>query len=471
MAWSFLRLNKIKAALSRKKTDLYAFMSFLDDMTANERNYSAVYTEITADLLKAARNSSQTGELVELDTIFRTMKQEWPRLRRNIGKLRSETSRLQYNVMPWSEKDEKPTPEAIKHAKLVESAIFRAQGAPDKWELGFNGLIKFLVESMERGTGVLEITWEAGNIIYPRKYTPIPPYFYRWSTGIAETDRLMLRPDGPGLGEIVFPTDKFIIAINSDGCDHPMYGANLIPLIGIFGGIKFGWQWFLNFCQIFGLPIRKGKADSKESRSRLLKAFREMGASGILVTDTESDAEIIDAMKTASTLPQKELYELADKLCDILLLGNTLTTSTDNSGSRALGDTHRETEDFVVDDHAGFACDIINAQIIPPLLKLNLGHLPDNLPYVTFKRPGSRQSAQKIEFVKGAKEILNGKISREWVYDTLDIPMPPPDADLLEPDKAPESDDEITAAAYEYKKKQESTSSKLKESLKEPPAE
>lgn len=451
------RKKKIDEANVQQGMNIHDYIAetLMADMSARDRSLSTVYTDLSAKTLIAARDSVTTGELIHLDTIFRTMKQEWPRLRGNLKKLRGKVSRLEFEVMPYSEKDSKPTHEALEDARLVESAIYRARPKIGKWELPLDGLIRFLTESYDRGSGVVEILWEIDDIIYPRAYAPITPDFYRWSSGVNALDRLVLCPDGLGIGqETDFPQDKFIVAISNDGCDHPIFGANLVPLIGLFGAVKFGLQWFMTYCQLYGVPLRIGRANSEPARKKLLGFMKELGSKGMLALDNDgSSIEIKDNMRSGNSLPQKDLMEYAEKRCDILLLGNTLTTSTDSTGSRSMGETHKDTEEECVDDRADFVCEMLNNQLIPAIIRLNKGHLPKNLPYIVHKRPGSKRSLQTLEYVKGVSDIFNGKVAREWAHDVLEVPVPNADAELLNPYGMTSFQDEISAAAVEIKKK------------------
>ena len=237
-----------KAARKTKTADFEIF----EDRSPQERGYLGFYTSITPRVLKNARESIQTGNMLDLERVFRSMKIEWPRLRGNLRKLREKVQALELTVSPWAEKGKKPTPTASRHADLVESALYCCRLEQGKWELDLNGLIGALAEAPERGVGVLEIMWNPGHTRAPRAYCPIPSTFYKWSSYPSQIDRLVLCPDGVGCGpEMEFPPNKFIASLNCDGLDHPVYGANLLALVGWFGAAKFGLSWFMEFCQIF----------------------------------------------------------------------------------------------------------------------------------------------------------------------------------------------------------------------------
>lgn len=409
-----------------------ADINLFDDMTPQDRGYLGIYAPITPKTLKSARESFLSGNMLDLDRIFRSMKIEWPRLRGNLRKLRDKVQALEVNVVPWAEKGQNPTSEAIRHANLVESALYCCRLEQGKWELDFMGLVGALAEAPERGVGVIEIMWEPGKIRAPRSYCPIPSTFYKWSSYPSQIDRLVLCPDGVGSGpEVDFPANKFIVAVNCDGLDHPMYGANLLALVGWFGAAKYGLSWFMEFCQLFGSPLRVGKAEGTIAQKKLFDAMVRFGQSGILVLPSGAEIEIHDAVKGGAQLPHLDMIHEADIACDLLVLGQTLTSSVSSTGgNRALGEVHENTESQVVLARGKYVTDVLNHQLVSAILMLNLGKLPEHMPVLSLKDPASKMSQSKIEWVQKAVALV--PVAKEQVYDWLDIPMPEEGAELYQ---------------------------------------
>ncbi len=424
--------NTPRSAKTRKSKSVTA--EFFTDMTPAERNFLSIYEKITPQILKGARESVLTGHLLDLDTVFRSMKTEWPRLRGNLAKLRQRVQALELAVIPWAEKGAKPTPEANAHAALVESALYECQPQADKWELDLHEAIGALAEAPERGIGVLEILWNpAAKPIAPRAYCPIPAHFYRWSSYPATQDKLVLTPDGyAGGAEVDFPPDKFLIAKNCDGLDHPMFGANMIALVGWFGAAKFGLAWFMEYCQLFGSPLRIGRAEGSAAQQKLYDSMIKFGQSGILVLPDDAQVDIKDATKSGAQLPHLDMLQQADTACDILILGQTLTANvSNNGGNRALGEVHENTEDKVIAARGKYVAGILSRQLVPAILRLNLGRVPDHLPAIVLRDTSGRMSMSKLEWVERAVKLAD--VTKEQVHDWLDIPMPDPGAQLYQP--------------------------------------
>ena len=229
-----------------------------------------------------------------------------------------------------------------------------------------------------------------------------------------------------------FPPNKFIASLNCDGLDHPVYGANLLALVGWFGAAKFGLSWFMEFCQIFGSPLRHGKASGTLAQKKLFDQMVKFGQTGILVTAPDADVQFHDAVKGGNQLPHLNMIEEANKACDILILGQTLTSSVSSTGgNRALGEVHENTENQVVLARGKYVAGVLNQQLVPAILELNLGRSPEHLPVISFKDPSSGMSLAKLDWVDKATRIV--PVAEEQVYDWLDIPMPEEGVKLYQP--------------------------------------
>jgi phage gp29-like protein len=70
---------------------------------------------------------------------------------------------------------------------------------------------------------------------------------------------------------------------------------------------------------------------------------------------------------------------MADKVCDILILGQTLTSDVQTSGSRALGQVHQDIRDEVLQNAVEYTATVLNTQFVSAIIALNYGNL-DELP-------------------------------------------------------------------------------------------
>ncbi len=211
-----------------------------------------------------------------------------------------------------------------------------------------------------------------------------------------------------------------------------MFGANMIALVGWFGAAKFGLAWFMEYCQLFGSPLRIGRAEGSAAQQKLYDAMIKFGQSGILVLPDDAQVDIKDATKSGAQLPHLDMLQQADTACDILILGQTLTANvSNNGGNRALGEVHENTEDKVIAARGKYVAGILSRQLVPAILRLNLGRVPDHLPAIVLRDTSGRMSMSKLEWVERAVKLAD--VTKEQVHDWLDIPMPDPGAQLYQP--------------------------------------
>jgi phage gp29-like protein len=136
------------------------------------------------------------------------------------------------------------------------------------------------------------------------------------------------------------------------------------------------------------------------------------------------DFEIHSAVTGGDNLPQSHMMDVADRACDILLLGQTLTTDNTGTGSRALGDVHSGIRDEVLQSVSSWVAGIITTQLIPAIVRMNFGKVAsEDMPYCELEIPVPKDEKAIAERVKIYNEI-GVKMPREWVYEELGIPMP-----------------------------------------------
>lgn len=420
--------------------------------TAMDRMREEIFTAIDPTILKAVRDSSMTGEFFMLEKLWRTMKGEWPRLRKNVDEITGNVSRLPFEVKAYQEKGKPATPEAQEHARIVEAALWADSPKAETREMGFSDLLRACAEIPLRGHGVAEILWQkTDKLVSPRAYYPVSSNFYKFTDFQSNADKLVLCPHGLWTTDTMdFPPNKFVIGLIKGSFDHPMYNAKFRPLIFWFGVAKFGPSWLMQYCQLFGIPFRVAKADSKEARAAAKEALIDMGASGILILDPKTDVSIIDMAKAASGLPQAEAIKMADEKCDNLILGQTLTSSTEGVGSQALGKVHNGIRVEVISDYADVVVGIGNNQVIPAILELNLGKVPQNRPYLVYTIPQGDEEDRKLDRIERILK-MELEVTDEYVYTQAGVPQPAEGDVIFNPRKRAKESDPKTEEAVEQK--------------------
>lgn len=399
-------------------------------LPANYRANDFDLANVTPDDVRRIMKGVRTGKLDEQDRLFRLMLDTWPRLQKALAEISGAVAKLPIEINPAVREDaEEPTPNALRIYEVVERALESYDPDPAKWELDTKDGVKALIDAYLKGISVLEIIWDNKNgVIAPRCYCPIPAKYYAYPNSSNEIDRLMMAPKGIYVSAQMqdFPADKFLIGVWRKGGEHPVFSANLRPLTKYWMGSVYGLGWLMQFGQLFGTPWRHIETDgSDEAMAKAEELLESMGANGWAVTGPNVKLNILDGVSgDAGGLPQVVLQDLADRACDILLLGQTLTTDNTGTGSRALGEVHDGVRREYIESVASWVAGIFTTQLIPAIVRMNFGNVAsEDMPYAEIKLPEVKDQKAIAERVE---KIINigVPVTEEWLYETLDIPKP-----------------------------------------------
>ena len=414
-------------------------------------------SNVTPEQVRTILRNVRTGKLEDQDRLFRLMLDTWPRLRKALNEVAGAVSRLPIQIKPAiREGAEEPTPQAIRIHETVERAMESFAPRPGYWELDNKSGVRALIDAYAKGISVLEIVWHVQNsIISPRCYAPVPAKYLAYPSAGNEVDRLMVAPKGTTSGPLEdFPPDRFLIAVWSQGGMHPIHAANLRTLTKYWLASVYGLGWLMQFAQLFGVPWRHVETDGSEGAMDAAEAMLEnVGSTGAAVTGPGVKLNILDGVTgSADSMPQSHLMDVADRACDILLLGQTLTTDNTGTGSRALGEVHEGIRVEVIQSVASWVSAILTEQLIPAIVRLNFGAVPsEDMPFAEITIPRVKDTKAAAERFKILVET-GVKMPAKWVYEELEIPEPVDGEDIFgeDPDDIdddmPNRPDPLTAA-------------------------
>jgi phage gp29-like protein len=413
-------------------------------LPAQYRQQDYDLANVTPDQVRSILRNVRNGRLEDQDRLFRLMLDTWPRLRKNLGEVAGAVSRLPLEIIaPIAEGQDEATPKASAIADVVRRAFNSYAPKAGAWELSGPDSMKAGIAAYLKGTVVLEIVWQIANgIASPRCYSPVPAKYLSFPQQGNEVDRLMVAPQGVPTSTLEdFPPDRFLVFVWSNFDAHPIHAALLRPLAKEWLAYIYGKGWAMQYAQLFGIPWRTIKTDGSDEANAEADAFlANIGSSGWARHTTSTEFQIHDGVKgDAAQLPQMVIAHEADRQCDILLLGQTLTTDVGDSGSRALGDVHMAVRADVLQAVASWVAGVITDQLIPAIVRFNFGSVPtEEMPYCEIKVPEARDEKAIAERVKLLKEI-GLDIPKKWAHETLGVPIPEPGDELLEskPEETP----------------------------------
>jgi len=401
-------------------------------MQASYRVQDTDLQNLTPDQVKFILRNVRNGQLEDQDRLFRLMVDTWPRLRKAINEVAGTVAKLEIQVEPAVQPGaEDPSELALRIHDVVTRALNCFAPRPGYWELDQGGGIRSLVDAYVKGVSVLEIVWKTtGGIIAPRAYSPVPARFVAFPSDSREIDRLMLSPEGTTMSKLEeFP--------------HPIHAANLRALSKYWLASVYGLGWLMQYSQLFGIPWRHVETDgSDEAMSNAETMLDELGASGWAVTGPGIELNLHDGVKSgADTMPQSHMMDVADRACDILLLGQTLTTDNTGTGSRALGDVHQSVRSDVLNSVASWVAGTLTDQLVPAIVAHNFGDVPtEEMPTINLSIPVPKDAKTNAETL--AILVQSGvDMPKDWVYEHLDIPQPTEADELFGQAPAPDLPD------------------------------
>jgi phage gp29-like protein len=235
------------------------------------------------------------------------------------------------------------------------------------------------------------------SMIAPRCTRWVHPLWYGYPHGPGSGD-LMLRPgvgDGdpkkqwwPGDTSVgygyawgstpdwqEFPENKFVIGICKNKTGHPLGSAMLHVLSFWWSASNFCAEWFLNFAQVFGQPVRWATYNPNMTpgdQFKLQAVLTNMGASAWGMFPEGTTFELKDIAKSAGDNAHVALMEMANKVCRLMILRQTLTSDVSGSGSRALGEVHERVLGGVEEALGKWVCKTLQ-QMVRALMRLNYG--------------------------------------------------------------------------------------------------
>lgn len=153
--------------------------------------------------------------------------------------------------------------------------------------------------------------------------------------------RLIYRSESGFEGE-VDQTVKFFLTRRKSSYKQPYGKALLASLYWLFFFKQNGFKFWAKFLERFGTPILLGKVKdgSDEDVQAMNDALLSAHAQSVISIDAEDDVQVVGVGQGSAGASFEAFNTEIKRQIQKLILGQTLTSGTDNSGSRALGVVH-----------------------------------------------------------------------------------------------------------------------------------
>lgn len=123
------------------------------------------------------------------------------------------------------------------------------------------------------------------------------------------------------------------------------------------------------YTEIFGMPMRVGITNTRnnEDLDRLEKSLKDMGSAAYAIMQNGEDIKFLETAKGDAYQVYDKLVERCNSELSKLILGQTLTSDTGTSGTRAQGEVHENVLNAITKADILFANHIVNDKILPLL--------------------------------------------------------------------------------------------------------
>lgn len=404
----------------------------------------------TARALTPARvdsilRGSTTLQLGEQARLFREMEERDAHLAAEMAKRRRSILTCGWSLQPAQGSGKRGE-------LLARAAQASLEAMPD-----FEDLLLDLMDAVGNGFSALELEWQMlGG-------TAAPEWIVKAARHKPQSF-FMLRSDCPPPGDRsdLRLIDDTLRSAGSNGSGLLRAGIELrpfgwmvhihrsrsgaLPRAGLYRGLlwpyilkHFGERDWAEFLESYGQPIKTSSYPTNatpQQKGALLRSLLALGHNGAGIFPEGMALELHDAVGGQSDGFEK-LVERMDRLQSKLILGQTLTSGADKSGSYALGMVHREVQMDILKSDAMQVAGTLTRELVYPLLALNKG-LQDvrECPKFVF-------DVSETEDLKGLSGVLEPlvrsglQIPVNWVHSKFGIPKPEEGEEVLLPVAAP----------------------------------
>lgn len=266
-----------------------------------------------------------------------------------------------------------------------------------------NGLIDRclfdLLDAVGKGFSLLENHWDTKPDrwrITELEY--VDPRFVRFDRETMRTP-LLLSDQGQHLPLEPF---KFVFVKLSAKSGIPIRGGIARVAAWAYLFKNFGIKDWVQFCEVYGLPLRLGKyppGASEDDKDALLAAIRAIASDAAGIIPQNMTIEFVEtASKASSAELYKLLLEYLDDQVSKAVLGQTGTTDA-TPGQLGSGDQHTQVREDIERSDAKAVSAAINQQAIRPYVDLNFGP-QKRYPWFKIGRPETKNAQLMIDAVQ-----------------------------------------------------------------------
>lgn len=189
---------------------------------------------------------------------------------------------------------------------------------------------------------------------------------------------------------------------------------------------KNGFGDYAQYVEIFGQPIRVAKYDANDikTKTQLTEAVTEAGSSLALIIPKQAEFEIMDGkVSNANGDLQSQFIDGCNEEMDIVILGNTETTSNASGGSRAKSEVQSDQQDEIIRSDMAYLLGYLNSPQFFNILR-SYGWPVDGGEFNFEKEINLASLQQKSQIDTAIVKSVHLPVADDYWYETYGIEKP-----------------------------------------------
>lgn len=401
---------------------------YADFLDARETfRYVNVFTNLNMEFVQSTLGSAESGRLGDLYQLYELIEASETRLKGMINNRRKAVTKNAWEISAADLDDDR----AVEAANFIRNQIHAL-----KWK----AYLSELMDGRIYGIQIHQKTWKRiGDKLMLASLTAVDKGKYaqaNYANGYQFADldfgEIVVNKYYAGTSEI---SAKKLLEENAITIAIDKNAKGKYDLQGVMRGIArwylvklFAIQSWAQFAEKFGFPTvlaKMSKEDFLKSGSLAKQLLSSVGPAKYGVLLEEMEHEIHNPASTANIDVFDRLIQVANTEMAIGILGQNLTTDI-SGGSFAASKTHLEVLQTIIEDDAMWIDEIVNDQIIKPLIRLNFPDLDKELcPTYSTVMPEQIDVDVIARGLTQASKIIPIPLSH--IYERLHIPEPQDD--------------------------------------------
>lgn len=332
------------------------------------------------------------GNLWQYTQLVQKMRDTWPMFRKCEYELRAAIASSKFVVHPYALPGKKPTKSAEEKADLVRRALDNFK--PDRFsdEDGLNGLVFDLAGAITDGVSIEELIWNekaldpngqresiirAGAYVHPRNYAFTP----EGKIGVAyAAESGAMSFSNQVRHDLMDNPQKFLVARFKSKSGSALAAGLARTLCPLWVCVVYGRDFALNYAQKYGNPFldiayQASLSSNPSEVDKFEKLAKQAANQGYFVHPDSAKLEVGKEHSMGADNAQLAIMHLADEACQLVYLGQTLTSTTPtNGGTRAQGDVHENVRQERLEEHVKWIARILTEQFAESLMVENYGN-------------------------------------------------------------------------------------------------